>query len=192
MKLVFATSNENKLREAREILQREIRRVDVDIPEIQALHVKDVVEDKARKAYEIVKKPVIVEDTGLYIKAWNDFPGALVRWMLKAVGVEGMCSMLGDERSAYAETCVCLYDDKGSHIFSGRIDGMIANKPRGDAGFGWDPVFQPKGYRKTFAEMSAEEKNSISMRREAFAKMSYHIKAPVQKTKVIQKDTLPQ
>ncbi len=177
MELLFATSNANKLREASRILGRELSRCDLDIKEIQAIEVKDVVREKAREAYLIVKKPVLVEDTGLYIRKLDGFPGALIRWVLGAIGNEGICRLLkdGDDRRAYAETGLCLYDGKEFRTFFGRVDGRITSSPRGSSNFGWDPVFQPDGYGKTFAEMSADEKNAISMRARAFAKLKEHL-----------------
>ena len=177
--IYFVTSNENKLREAREILGINVNSVSVDVPEILYLYVKDIVISKAKSAYEHVRKPVLVEDTGLYLRGLNDFPGALVKWMLKTVGNDGICKLLKDEknRSAYAETCVCLYDGTNSYVFSGRIDGSIPNSPRGEQGFGWDPIFQPEGYSITFAEMPMEDKNKMSMRKEAFIKLKEHLES---------------
>lgn len=173
MKMYFVTSNQNKLAEARGIIGGDIDRIDLDIPEIQAIDVSEVVEDKARKAYEQVHQPVLVEDTGLYINAWNGFPGALIRWVLKSVGNDGICKLLQNyqDRSAYAKTSVCFYDGSQFRTFDGRIEGIITDSPRGNQGFGWDPIFQPRGYNSTFAEMSEEEKNGISMRKEAFLKL---------------------
>ena len=177
MEPVFVTSNANKLREASAILGRELSQSDLEIKEIQALEVKDVVREKAREAYLILKKPVLVEDTGLYIKRLKGFPGALIKWVLGAIGNEGICGLLpqGADRSAYAETGLCLYDGKEFRTFFGRVDGKIAASPRGATNFGWDPVFQPDGHERTFAEMSAEEKNAVSMRAAAFAKLKEYL-----------------
>jgi len=174
--LYFVTSNENKLREAENILQLKIQKIDLDIPEIQTLDVEEVVKDKACKAFEAVKKPVLVEDTGIYIKSWNGFPGALIKWVLKTIGNHGICRMLQNpDRTAKAKTSVCIYNGKDFEIFSGEVEGKIAEEPKGASGFGWDPIFRPDGYDKTFAEIPKEEKNKISMRKIALMKMKEYL-----------------
>ncbi len=173
MRVYFVTSNKNKFREVERMLDSELVMEPLEIPEVQALEVKEVVTEKARKAYEIVKKPLIVEDTGLYISALNGFPGALAKWMFGSMENEGVCKMLDcyKDRSAYAETCICFNDGKRCRVFSGRVYGTIARHPRGGGGFGWDRIFQPKGHSKTFGEMGMDKKNSMSMRAEAVLKL---------------------
>ena len=77
------------------------------------------------------------------------------------------------EKSEYAETVIGYHDGKKVHFFKGRINGAIANKPKGK-GFGWDPIFIPNNDKKTFAQMSSEDKNQISMRAKAFKKFAKH------------------
>jgi len=188
----FVTSNENKLNEARQILGDElseaVQRIDIDSEEIQALYVRQVVEKKVMDAYNKARKrdPAIkegsmffVEDTGLYINAWNGFPGAHVKWVLKAKGPPGICSLVKDcpDKSAYAETCIGLYDGNELKIFTGRVDGKIVDTPRGQTKFGWDPAFQPDGYDQTFAEMGIAKKNEISMRRKAFLQLKEYLES---------------
>lgn len=168
--ITFVTGNPNKLREAGHILGIELDSADLEIKEIQDVSVSSVVADKARKAYEILKKPVIVEDTGLYFPELGGFPGALVKWMVKKMGKEKMSGLFGGY-DVIAETCIGFYDGKEMRIFSGQLDGKIADTPRGESNFGWDPIFIPNGYEKTFAEMSLDEKNKISHRGKAFRKM---------------------
>lgn len=177
--LYFVTSNPNKLKEAENILQRKLNMVTLEVPEIQAMHVKSVVEEKARRAYEKFGKPLIVEDTGFHIKALNDFPGALIKWLIIAVGYQGLCELLNghEDRSAYTETSVCFYDGKEVHTFTGKVEGNVPEKPRGDNGFAWDTVFQPKGFELTFAEMKPEEKNKISHRAIAFMKLKAYLES---------------
>ncbi len=169
MGIYFITSNKGKLEEVRAITGMDIRSKSIEIAEIQDVSVENIVKDKAVKAYSKIHKPVIVEDTGLYIKALNGFPGALVKWLIGAIGPKGICRIVGryKDRSAYGETCIAFYDGRKLATFSGRIDGTIARSPIGDNGFGWDPIFIPKGYNKTFAQMDSSEKNGISHRRKA-------------------------
>ncbi|XOB42591.1 MAG: RdgB/HAM1 family non-canonical purine NTP pyrophosphatase [Candidatus Nealsonbacteria bacterium] len=172
MQLYFITSSENKIKEVEDILGFEVDKILLDINEIQTLKIEEVVKDKAKRAFEQVKKPVMVEDTGFYIEAWQGFPGALIKWILKTLGNEGLCLAFQEKnRTVTAKTSICLYNGKEAKIFTGEIKGQIPEKPRGEGGFGWDPIFQPEGYNKTFAEMSQEEKDSMSMRKIALNKM---------------------
>lgn len=164
--LHFATGNENKLREAREILGISVEQFKIDLDEIQSVSVEEVVVHKARQAYEIAGKPVLIEDTGLEILAWNGLPGALIKWFDTSVGNDGIIQMLSGftDRSAKATSCFAYFDGSTLHKGIGSIDGSIAIEPTGTNGFGWDPIFIPSGSAKTFAQMSPEEKNSLSMR----------------------------
>ncbi len=168
--LYFATSNAHKHRELQAILDVPVTRIDIDLPELQALDVTEVVHAKAVQAYEQTGKVVLVEDTGLGFAAWHGLPGALVRWFLQTVGNEGLCRMMADEtnRAAVAKTAIGMFDGREVIVGQGEVEGFIAHQPVGDNGFGWDTIFQPAGQGavvKTFAEMTAEEKNHISSRR---------------------------
>jgi non-canonical purine NTP pyrophosphatase (RdgB/HAM1 family) len=171
---VFVTKSHDKVREAERILGFEVEHQDIDLPEIQAIEVEEVVIYKAVQAYEMVKRPVIIEDTGLYIDIWNGLPGALIKWFLNTVGNAGICQMLNSypSRGARARTTVATYDGYGSpRIFTGEIRGRVADTPSGDQGFGWDEIFIPIGLEQTYAELSSPEKDRFSMRRMAFEKM---------------------
>jgi non-canonical purine NTP pyrophosphatase (RdgB/HAM1 family) len=115
----------------------------------------------------------LIEDTGLYIAAWDGLPGALVKWFVQRVGVQGICQMLQafTDRRAWAESILAVHDGQ-LRTYRGRIEGSIAVEPAGDAGFGWDPIFIPLGAEKTFGEMAPAEKDQYSMRRLAFEAMA--------------------
>jgi non-canonical purine NTP pyrophosphatase (RdgB/HAM1 family) len=166
---VFVTGRAEKAREA-ERLGFRLERRDLDLAESQALDPADIVEAKARDAYARLARPVVVEDSGLAIKAWNGFPGALVKWLEKSAGLETMALMLDrfPDRSATA-TCAVAYFD-GERVVQGRgeVSGVIAHAPRGKGGFGWDALFIPEGSDRTFAEMSGDEKDRVSHRRRAW------------------------
>lgn len=169
MKLALVTSNAEKVAQLETHLQQPLQQIEIDLAEVQSVQVQDVIEAKAREAYRHVGRPVLVEDTGLYIHAWNGLPGALVRWFLKSVGTAGICQMLAqfDDRRARAETCIGLCSGSSFHVFCGAVEGTIAHSPRGVHGFGWDPIFIPAGTQKTFAEVPSHEKVEIDMRRQA-------------------------
>lgn len=177
MELLIATSNKNKVEQIQATLEHPLRQIDIDLPEIQAIAVQEVIEEKAREAYRQVGQAVLVEDTGLYVDAWNGLPGALVRWFLQSVGTEGICQMLAkfNDRSARAETCIGFYDGEVFHSFSGSVEGSIARWPRGEHGFGWDPLFIPAGSEKTFAEIPPAEKIEIDMRRLATLELKAYL-----------------
>jgi len=171
MKIIFLTGNKNKLAEAQKILGEDIKVVNkkIDLEEIQSTEVEEVIKEKIKAAYKILKKPVIAEDTGVYIKNMNGFPGALIKFYLDKIGNKGIVKFNGGSQ-AYAETIIGYHDGKKIHIFRGKVNGKISKKVRGK-GFGWDPVFVPKNSKKAFSEMIETEKNKISMRGKAFRKL---------------------
>lgn len=166
---VFVTGRAEKAREA-ERLGFRLERVNLDLTEPQALDPSDIVEAKVRDAYARLARPVVVEDSGLAVRAWNGFPGALVKWLERSAGLEAMARMLDrfPDRSAIA-TCAVAYFDGGRFVEGrGEIRGAIAEAPRGEGGFGWDALFIPEGNDRTFAEMSGQEKDKVSHRRKAW------------------------
>ena len=174
MDILFVTSNEYKVKMFESILDRELQHIKLDVPEIQAIDVQEVIEQKARAAFLEVGKPVLVEDTSLAFHAWNGLPGALIRWFLETVGNDGICQMLAvfEGRTATAETCLGYFDGEKFASFSGMLNGRISKTPRGTNGFGWDPIFIPEGWEKTLAEMNAEEQSELfSMRKDSILEL---------------------
>jgi XTP/dITP diphosphohydrolase len=116
---------------------------------------------------------VLVEDSGLVIGAWNGLPGAFTKWFLSSVGNEGILVMLSDaeDRSATAVCAVAVAGAGGNvNVFVGEVRGTVADQPRGERGFGWDPIFVPEGQDLTYAEMG-EAKNRDSHRARAFRRV---------------------
>jgi non-canonical purine NTP pyrophosphatase (RdgB/HAM1 family) len=170
---LFATKNFNKLKEANEILGGNLQQINTEFLEPQGLDVAWVVEEKARDAFRKTGKSVLVEDTGLEFAAWKGLPGALIKWFVQSVGNKGVLKMLQGEtnRKAIAKTAIGFYDGRECYVFLGEIHGMIPCEMRGKGGFGWDPIFIPDNHAKSFAEMTSEEKNSVSMRRLALSRL---------------------
>jgi non-canonical purine NTP pyrophosphatase (RdgB/HAM1 family) len=167
--LLFVTGNPGKLAEARRLAGREIQSVAVDLPEMQSLSFEEILREKLAIAHAGLERPVVVEEAGLELAALNGFPGPLVRWMLEAVGAEGIARTalaLGEPR-ARAVSLLAWTD--GTHVVLGRgeTEGEIV-APRGANGFGFDPVFLPDGSERTFGEMAAEEKDRFSHRGKAW------------------------
>jgi XTP/dITP diphosphohydrolase len=173
IKAIFVTTNEHKRREVQEILGVALGRADLDLPEIQAIDPAEVATEKARAARATLGDtdlPVLVEDSGLMVDAWGGFPGALTKWVMKSVGNEGLLSMFapGQDRSATAVCIVALAEADGKVLtFRGEVRGTVAESPRGEGGFGYDPVFVPGWSSMTYAEMG-EGKNTDSHRARAF------------------------
>lgn len=172
-KLTFITGNAGKAKYLSDYFHLPVEHKKLDLKEIQSLDLKEVVQDKARRAYEIVKSPVLVEDVSLTFVTLKALPGPLIRWFLDTLGNEGLCGLLAGshDRNAFAEVQFAIYDGKEVHTFNGSMEGTIAKTPKGEAGFGWDSIFIPKGYDKTWAEMTDDEKHKTSMRKIALEKM---------------------
>ena len=172
--VTFITGNLEKVRECERMLSVELTHETLPLEEIQALDVGSVVEHKACAAYAALRRPVLVEDTGLAFAAWNGLPGALIAWFLDSVGVHGVCRMLEAEtdRAATATSVFAYCDAGGVRTFAGTVDGHVPDRPRGTNGFGWDAIFAPHGSGRTFAEMAATEKDRWSMRRRALESLN--------------------
>ncbi len=169
--IVLVTGNPDKLAETRRITGVEIEGLAIDLPEIQSLDLEQVVRAKAEEAWRRVGRPVVVEETGLELAALNGFPGPLVKWMLDAVGPEGIARTahrLGDPR-AVARCQLLVTDGERTLLAEGATEGVLVLPPRGADGFGWDPVFQPDGHDRTYAELGAEIKDRIGHRGRAWA-----------------------
>jgi XTP/dITP diphosphohydrolase len=164
--ITFITGNQAKADFLAKFLDHPVAHQKVDQDEIQSLDIKEIAAHKARGAYEIVKAPVLVEDMGLTFNALNQLPGAFTKWFIESMALDGMCKILNSykDRSAYAQICFAYYDGKKMEFFEGRIDGEIADTPRGNGGFGFDPIFIPNGSEKTLAEMNEEEIKKFSLR----------------------------
>jgi inosine triphosphate pyrophosphatase len=172
MKLYFITGNKNKLEEVKLILPN-VEQQDIDLPEIQEIDAKEIIKAKLLEALKHKKASFIVEDTSLYLDCLNGLPGPLIKWFLKTIGIDGLYQLAksSDNFKASAKTFIGYAKNKKEiHYFEGIVKGEIV-KPRGQTGFGWDPIFKPEGFDKSFAQMTAEEKNKVSMRRLALNKL---------------------
>lgn len=175
--LVVVTRNPSKAAEIASMTGWPTEPVDLEIREIQSMNVEEVAREKALVAYRILQKPVVVDDTGMSIHSLNGLPGALVSWFLDTLGPAGVVTLVAgaEDRSAVVSTCVAYADESGSYTFVGTVHGTLTKEPRGANGFGYDPIFIPEGETQTYAEMTPEKKNAISMRRQALAQLHEHL-----------------
>lgn len=178
-KLIFVTSNKDKLKEARAILSDiEIEQNDIELSELQG-RPDEIAKEKAKFAANLTKKIVFVDDVSNSFHALGGMPGPYFKDFLKVMKLEDIPKILAgfDDKSA---TVICSigYCEPGKEpvCIQGRAEGKIV-KPRGTSNFGWDPIFQPKGYEKTFAEMGMLEKNKISHRSKALVKFRAYLQS---------------
>lgn len=195
MRIVFATNNKNKLSEIRKILGESIEIVslkdigcDVDIPETGKTLEENAMQ-KAKYIYDNYGMNVFADDTGLEVDALGGAPGI---YSARYAGGEGhdseanmakLLNELGDNsnRKARFRTVIALLlkaEDDGKEtekLFEGIVNGEIIREKRGGEGFGYDPIFQPEGYDKTFAELGLDIKNRISHRARAVNKLAEYL-----------------
>ncbi|KAH8260323.1 hypothetical protein KR026_009503 [Drosophila bipectinata] len=178
--ITFVTGNAKKLEELVAILgptfPRSIVSKKIDLPELQG-EIDEIAIKKCKEAARHVNGPVLVEDTSLCFNALEGLPGPYIKWFLEKLKPEGLFRLLEgwEDKSAQAICTFGYCEDVDSEplIFKGITDGDIVS-PRGPRTFGWDPVFQPKGYDKTYAELPKGEKNTISHRYRALAQLQKH------------------
>jgi XTP/dITP diphosphohydrolase len=178
----FATNNINKFNEARSILTEldiVVGMLRVKAAEIQSDRLKKIAQTSARDAFRRCCLPVIVEDAGLFIDALRGFPGPYAAYAYKTIGNKGLLKLMENVEGRKAKfQSVIVYCDSYSGApvcFEGEAAGKITNEERrgnGKSGFGFDPIFQPSGSEKTFAEMTIEEKNGFSHRAKAVRKFA--------------------
>ncbi|MBN2478288.1 XTP/dITP diphosphatase [Candidatus Micrarchaeota archaeon] len=166
MAVYFATGNKNKFIEMKSYLKDiDVRHYEFRHKEIRSDSIEEIAREAVDAAYSEVKKPVFVEDTGLFIESLNGFPGTYSGWVYEKIGAEGLVRLMRGEknRSAVFKTCIAYRSGKKVLTFSGECRGSISEKILGKAGFGYDPVFIPEGHVQSFAQ-SINLKNKLSHR----------------------------
>ncbi|MFO8066353.1 MAG: non-canonical purine NTP diphosphatase [Bacteroidales bacterium] len=187
-KILFATKNLNKLKEIKSILSRGINLISLldlgfngEIPEpFETL--EENANAKSRFGFENYGIDCFADDTGLEVEALNGKPGV---YSARYAGEgksdkENVKKLLNDlegvsNRKARFRTVISLIENGKETLFEGIVKGEIIKEQRGDKGFGYDPVFVPEGYKKTFAEMGLKEKNQISHRANAVKKLCNYL-----------------
>ena len=142
--------------------------------EIQAEDPSEIAKIGGELAFKELKKPLIVEDTGIFIKALNGFPGPYAAQCIKTIGLQGVLKLMTGEkdRSAQFKTAIAYVDDKGAKVFEGVVDGTISESIREGRKFAFDTIFIPAGEKMTFSELGLEAKIKYSHRAIAFRKFA--------------------
>jgi XTP/dITP diphosphohydrolase len=177
--LRFVSSNRYKAREVTKFLAPlavGIVHVEKKIEEIQTLEMDHLVKDKTWQAFLDVRRPLLVEHTGLYLAGFDKFPGGLAQLFWTAAGARQVCERFGGGTSSAvrAVSVIGYCDGRRIHLFTGELGGTIAPEPRGSLDVPWDCVFIPDGQTETLAELG-ERKQEISMRRLALDALAAHL-----------------
>ncbi|GAB4310761.1 MAG: non-canonical purine NTP diphosphatase [Bacteroidales bacterium] len=189
--LIFATQNQHKAREIASMAGDLVNIVSLkdlkfieDIPETSSTLEGNALQ-KAKYVYHRFNKACFADDTGLevdallgrpgvrsarYAGAGHDFTANMVKVLSEMAGVK-------DRKARFRTVIALILDQNKTYFFEGTVEGHLTELPRGDEGFGYDPIFVPDGYDQTFAEMTPELKNQISHRRQAFEKLVDFLKS---------------
>lgn len=186
--LVIATNNQHKVEEIRRALGNKIKLISLkdlgckeEIPE-DGTTLKENAYQKAKYVWDKYKKNCFADDTGLMVEALDGAPGVYsARYAGEHCSFDDNIDLLLENmegktnRNAYFATVICLIQDGEPVYFEGKCEGCILTERYGRGGFGYDPLFMPKGYGESFAEISMEEKNKISHRGKATEKLIKHL-----------------
>lgn len=163
----FITGNSAKAEQLEKYLAQTVLHQNIDLQEIQSLDIEEVVKEKARVAYEKLKKPILVDDNALIISSLGKLPGTFIKFFEQELGYEKICKLVDtfNDRSAEAIVTLGFCDATQTKTFTGIITGRISDYPKGSGGFGWDNIFIPQGFDQTRAEMNEEDYDKTSPRR---------------------------
>ncbi|HEY9206147.1 MAG TPA: XTP/dITP diphosphatase [Candidatus Methanoperedens sp.] len=175
-KIIFVTGNPHKVREAGEILSPlriTVEQNNCGYPELQENELTPIAAFGAEWAANLLNNEVMVDDSGLFIEALGGFPGPYSAYVFDTLGNKRILKLMENETNRRAVfKCVIGYCRPGEKavVFSGEVVGEMSKDIRGNAGFGYDPVFEVNG--KTFGEMEDEEKNKLSHRYRALLRFA--------------------
>jgi inosine triphosphate pyrophosphatase len=165
MNVTFITGNAHKARILEQYLGYPVEHQKVDLDELQSLDLHEITEHKVKQAFELIQKPVLVEDVGLKFEALGNLPGPFIKWFIQEIGLEDLCRMLDSSgtRAATAMITFAYYDGSKLEFFDGAVKGSIAENPRGKD-FGWNPIFIPGNADLTYAEMDEQGRLAQGLR----------------------------
>ncbi len=171
--LIIVTKNKNKLAEIAPLFREfgvTFENMALQKYEVRADSVDVVARVAAEHAYGEIGRPLVIEDTGFFIRALNGFPGVYPAFVFETIGRRGILKLMEGVQDRYAKfvTAVAFCDGHETETFIGEMEGYICDQEVGTGGFGYDPIFVPQGESKTYAQLSLEEKVAISHRTRAF------------------------
>ena len=170
--LYFVSSNNHKYHEAKKILDSfgiNLGFLKSNLEEIQSNSLQKIAKAKAKDAFSKFKKPLIIEDDGLFIDSIQGFPGPYSSYVFKTIGNKGILNLLKNNRKAKFVSIITYCDKNSLESFDGKLDGKISKTQKGK-GWGFDPIFIPNNSKETFAEIN--NKNELSHRYKALKKFS--------------------
>ena len=171
--IFFASSNEHKFSEAKDILSKfgiKLQFLKSHLEEIQSDNMEEIAQHKANQAFSLCKKPVIIEDDGLFIKSLKGFPGPYSSFVFDTIGNKGILKLVSKDRAA-SFMSVIAYCEKEDDVmlFDASVPGKISKRTHGIK-WGYDPIFIPEGQTKTYSQL--EKKNIVSHRYLALKKFA--------------------
>jgi inosine triphosphate pyrophosphatase len=181
--LVFITGNQHKADYLAKWLGLPVPHQKASVDELQSLDLRAIVEHKARGAYALLQKPVLVEDVALTFHALGGLPGPLIKWFLEELKPAGLPKLLAAyaDKSATASIMYGIFDGNTLHTIEAHVPGTVAPEPRISDAAGWNTsnswnsVFIPNGHTKTYGEMSDEELRPVSHRGQAIDKLRAYL-----------------
>lgn len=170
--VTFITGNQSKADYLAKYLGFSVAHQKIELDEIQSLDLKTVVEHKVQQAYDIIQKPVIVEDVSLEFTAFGRLPGTFIKFFVDEMPAENICRMVdGLNRDAIARCVFGYYDGLRLEFFEGNLRGAVAETPQGENGFGWDTIFIPEGYEATRAMLDEDDDKKTYLQLKPFSKL---------------------
>lgn len=180
MKIYFVTCNKNKVKEFKQILEPKVQveQLPIDYPELRSDYPEEIAKLAAKQLADSLKKPIVVEDSGLFIKSLNGFPGTCSAYIHKRIGLKGILKLMEgikDRNCMYMSSVAYCEPNKKPISFLGTEKASIAKTIRGKNGFGHDPIVIPEKQDKTYGEMDNPEEIK-SFRRKAVLKLLDYLK----------------
>lgn len=177
--VTFITGNQKKADYLSKYLGHPVDHVKLNLDEIQSTDLNEIVGHKVRQAYELLGKPVIVEDVSLEFAALGGLPGPFIKFFVEKVPFEAICSMIasGLSRKATARCVFGYFDGENLELFESSLNGEIAETPSGNNGYGWDKIFIPQGYTVTRASLNEEGDQKTYLEIKPFAKLKKYLES---------------
>ncbi len=174
--IYYITKNQGKFQEASAIIPG-LKQLAIDLPEIQETDPHKIIQEKLLCASKELDGDFIVEDVSLGLEGLGGLPGPMIKWFEKILGIQGFCDLAKkiDDNRAFVKVSVGVKIGNKIDFFDAVVKGKIVD-PRGKNGFSWDPIFQPEGHNKTYAEMTFADKTENSVRRMVLEKVKKYLK----------------